>query len=487
MRKSKLYRAKILHSWCIFYFVILLTLVLSKGASSQITFEKTYGSLGTEWGRAVQQTLDGGYIIAGYDGYDVYLIKTNESGVLLWTKTYGGTDGDYGYSVQQTSDGGYIIAGGTKSFGAGSSDVYLIKTKANGDTLWTKTYGKTFDDRGYSVQQTSDNGYIIAGETYSFGADLWDVYLIKTNANGDTLWTKTYGGTGEDYGRSVQQTSDDGYIIAGNTWSFGAGSADVYLIKTNESGDTLWTKTYGGIRYDDGYSVQQTSDGGYIITGETYSFGTGSSSDIYLIKTNENGVSLWTKNYGGTSYDDGYSVQQTSDNGYIIAGLTESFGAGSADVYLIKTNESGDTLWTKTYGGEDTDEGKSVQQTSDNGYIIAGYTFSFGAGVYDVYLIKTDVNGNVSGIFNNSFSKKDVINIYPNPNNGVFNLAINVPDKCNLIIELMNVYGQVVYKNYVKSIFKFNDEIDVSELSKGVYYLRLRTENEIGVKKLIIQ
>ena len=177
-----------------------------------------------------------------------------------------------------------------------------------------------------------------------------------------------------------------------------------------------------------------------------------------------------------------------ADNGYIIAGLTESFGAGSADVYLIKTNESGDTLWTKTYGGEDTDEGKSVQQTSDNGYIIAGYTFSFGAGVYDVYLIKTDVNGNVSGIFNNSFSKKDVINIYPNPNKGVFTIEIYPPEAYPPIggydLRIYDILGCEIIK-FTTTEHKY--KIDVSELSKGVYYLRLKTENEIGVKKLIIQ
>ncbi len=164
----------------------------------------------------------------------------------LWTKAFGGTNEDYGRSVQETSDGGYIIAGYTKSFGAGSYDVYLIKTDANGDTTWTKTYGGSNIDQGYSVEQTSDGGYIIAGNSKSFGAGLDDVYLIKTDANGDTTWTKTYGGSNIDQGYSVEQTSDGGYIIAGYTKSFGAGSYDVYLIKTDANGDTTWTKTYGG-------------------------------------------------------------------------------------------------------------------------------------------------------------------------------------------------------------------------------------------------
>jgi Leucine-rich repeat (LRR) protein len=355
---------------------------------------RTYGGIDDEYGWSVQQTSDGGYIITGgtksfgAGGEDVYLIKTDANGDTLWTRAYGGTDSDAGTSVQQTSDGGYIIAGTTKSFGAGSDDIYLIKTDANGDTLWTRTYGGADRDVGYSAQQTPDGGYIIAGSTKSLGVGEGDVYLIKTDANGDTLWTRAYGGTDSDAGTSVQQTSDGGYIIAGTTKSFGAGERDVYLIKTTANGDTLWTRTYGGLSHDYGHSVQQTSDGSYIVAGQTYSFGAG-EWDVYLVKTDTNGDTLWTKTYGGTDSDYGYSVQQTSDGSYIVAGWTGSFGAGETDVYLIKTNANGDTLWTKTYGGTDSDYGYSVQQTSDGGYIIVGYTGLFGAGGADLYLIKT--------------------------------------------------------------------------------------------------
>jgi len=262
----------------------------------------------------------------------------------LWSRTYGdgGSEADYSRSVQQTTDGGYIVAGDTWSFGAGGYDVLLIKTNSTGDTLWTRTYGGSSWDRGFSVQQTADGGYIVTGYTESFGAGLDDVYLIKTYPNGDIVWSRTYGGSSWDEGNSVQQTTDGGYIVAGYTWSFGEGDGDVYLIKTNSTGDTLWSRTYGGSSNDEGYSVQQTTDGGYIVAGCTNSFGAG-IYDVYLIKTNSTGDIVWTRTYGGTKWDEGFSVQQIP-GGYIVAGGTNSFGAGDWDVYLIKTNSIGGTL-----------------------------------------------------------------------------------------------------------------------------------------------
>jgi len=170
----------------------------------------------------------------------------------------------------------------------------FFKTSVKAMITFERTYGGINSDLGYSVQQTQDGGYIIAGETESYGAGLIDVYLIKTDSLGDTLWTRTFGGTSWDYGRSVAQTSDGGYIITGYTWSYGAGYADVYLIKTDPLGNTLWTRTFGGIDGDVGYSIQQTSDGGYIITGKTNSYGAG-SDDVYLIKTDTLGLGIHEK------------------------------------------------------------------------------------------------------------------------------------------------------------------------------------------------
>jgi hypothetical protein len=305
---------------------------------------------------------------------------------MTFQRTYGGGHDDIGYSVQQTADGGYIVVGTTVSYGAGGGDVYLVRTDGSGDTLWTRTYGGTSRDDGYLVQQTADSGYIIVGLTESYGAGSADIYLVKTDASGDTLWTRAYGGPRFDEGYAVQQTPDGGYVVAGAV-CLASDTEDVYLMRTDPSGDTLWTRTYGGSGFDEGNALGATTDGGYIIAGITKSFGL-VSADVYLLKTDSSGDTLWTRTYGGPGYDEAYSVQQTADGGYIVAGI---FGSESSDVYLLKTNASGDTLWTRTYNGWGKDKAYSVQQTTDGGFIITGFT----ASSYndDVYLIKTDVVG----------------------------------------------------------------------------------------------
>ena len=479
--------------------IIGLILTIQIPIFAQTTFERTYGKTTYEAGHSVQQTSDGGYIIAGFtvslgsSDNDVYVIKTDALGDTLWIHTYGGVKMDSGHSVQQTSDGGYVIAGQSSSFGGGRSDVYLIKTDVSGNEIWAQTfggkaYGNLNDDYGYSVQQTSDEGFIITGFTRLINAldREEDVILIKTDANGDTLWIKTYGGIRPENGRSVQQTSDGGYVIVGHTLSFGAGESDVYLIKTDDQGDTLWTRTYGGIDFDNGQSVRQTSDGGYVIVGSTSSFGVG-SSDVYLIKTDENGDVLWTQTYWGINEDHGCSVQQTSDGGYVITGQSSSFGGGETDAYLIKTDALGNTLWTRNYGGADDAAGYSVQQTSDGGYVLAGLRNYAGNRICDVYLIKTDASGRTEHQ-KETESSFTLFQNYPNPFNHstIIRFHLREPDYVRLnIFDLLGKELGTLINQYTQAGKHFI-EWNAGDVPNGIYLYRLEAGEYVETKKMLL-
>jgi hypothetical protein len=311
--------------------------------------------------------------------------------VAGWNKTYGGTGIDGASSFVHTVDGGYALAGDA-SFGAGAYDFWLVKTDAGGNMQWNQTYGGTDDDNGLSVVQTSDGGYALAGYTFSFGAGYIDVWLVKTDTYGNMQWNRTYGGTGGDTANSAIQTSDGGYAIAGYTDSYGAGNCDFYLVKTDPSGNMQWNKTYGGTGNDVLYSMIQTNDGGYFLIGVTNSFGAG-GNDLWVVKTDSAGNAEWNKTYGGTGDDQGFRAVQTSDGGYAIGGWTDSFGAGGGDFYLVKTDAGGNMQWNKTYGGTNYDGCGGLIQTSDGGYALVGATWSFGAGGRDGWLVKTDSAG----------------------------------------------------------------------------------------------
>ena len=306
---------------------------------------------------------------------------------LQFEKSYGGGGFEEGSSVRQTFDGGYIMVGFTQSFGVNTlDDVYLVKTNGNGDTLWTKTYGGAVYDKGYSVEQTTDSGYVITGMTSSFSTGLEDVYLLRTDKNGTLLWSKTYGGNLGGRGNSVKQTTDGGFIIGGTKVN-SSGIHDILLIKTDAAGDTLWTRFYGGTGDDYGFSVLQTADGGYMLAAA------GSTTGVCLIKTNSAGDTLWTK----TSYVAGtpphlnlpYTIQPTSDSGYIMAGVT--YGPAGNDMYVRKTDSAGVTQWTKTYGGSSNDYTMSIAQTNDGGYIMGGWSQSFSS--YHSTVLRLDAAG----------------------------------------------------------------------------------------------
>ena len=459
---------------------------------AQITFEKTYGGPGTESARRVEITPEGGYIMVGHTtshdttDADIYIVKTDMFGDTLWAKSMGDSLVDYGYSIYKTNDGNYIIAASTKSFGAGESDFYLVKINGNGGVLWAKTYGNSGIDIAREAIPTTDGGYIVVGYT---NGPLFDIYLIKTNGSGDTTWTKTYGGTSYDAGTSVKQTTDGGYIILGETFSFGAGSSDYYLIKTDTIGNITWTKTFGGAGVDEGSYVQLTADGGYIVIGDSESYGLG-DADIYVVKTNATGDSLWSKTYGGPLKEVGKTIEPTSGGGYIIAGVNRSIGIGwLPDIWVININSTGDTIWTKTYGGAGHEHGYDAKQTPDGGYIVVGHGNIVPGKMEDIYLLKLDSLGNIDPADTTFTSTAEYLSenilVYPNPGNGIFKVEFYNDNSFPAEIKLLNAVGQIVYKENIVKTGNYSRTINISEFSKGVYFLGITFNNHLVTRKIL--
>ena len=376
--------------------------------ASSTGWSRTYGGTYRDEARSLVETSDGGYAIAGHTRSfgagvdDFWLVKTDGSGSMEWNRTYGGTLFDYAYSLVATSDGGYALAGSTFSFGAGSFDFWLVKTDEFGYVEWNRTYGGTGDDYAYSLVATSDGGYALAGYTDSFGTGNYDFWLIKTDALGNIEWNQTYGETGltSPFTCSLVAASDGGYAIFGTILSFSAKSTDYRLIKTDEYGNMEWNKTYGDGNVYEPYSLVETSDGGYAIAGSISPLG--EEDDFWLVKIDSFGNVEWDRLYGGTATDRAHSLVATSDGGYAIAGswdceewynLDTGEEVSHGTFWLIKTDALGNMEWNQTYGEPEHIWARSLVATSDGGYAIAGSRRSFSTGGYDFWLVKTDEYG----------------------------------------------------------------------------------------------
>ena len=354
-----------------------------RGNPPDVLWEKTLGGTSYDSAYDVIETLDGGYCIAAssqsYGGRKALLIKTDADGNQLWLQTYLVDTMAYAHGIEQTTDGGFILAGHDYS-SARNWDVYLIKTDVDGVVEWEKTYGGTNLDYGYSVQQTSDGGFVIGGVTLSYGAGSYDAYVIKTDANGNEQWSETYGGVEEEFGYDVRETSDGGFVLVGFTDTFSVGNAEyaVYLVKIDASGNEQWYKTYGEDLLNRGQSILVVPEGGYIIAGHA-------GDNACLISTDSQGNLNWLTKYGDGIFND---VSRTREGGFIMTG--ETSGLSQEDLYVVKANNHGDELWSQTLGGTDQDSGSAVIQDSAGYHVVAGSTKSFGYGYRDIYLVKTD-------------------------------------------------------------------------------------------------
>ena len=382
--------------------LLCLSLVLSlfwtfhSAAYAQNTWAASYFLSNTDSGTGmIRQTLDGGFIVAGGivvgSSADVWILKLDSSGTIQWQKTYGGINQDNGFWIEQTNDGGYVVVGQTLSFGASQNDVWILKLDQAGDIQWQQTLGGNGADYGLSVKQTPDDGFIVAASTFSWGP-FYDEWLIRLDSFGNIVWQKRYGGLGDSFAYSVNLTSDGGFIVSGYTSVFADHNYDLWVLKFDSAGAIQWQKTYGGA--DDEYSsfgIKETFDGGFILTGASVIEQTG-SSDIIVLKLNSNGQIQWQNSYGGADSEWAASIEQTIDGGYILAGQNGQVGTGA--YWLLKLNSIGDIEWQKAYQGDDFQRLASMSQTSDGGFILSGsdvLVSNHGGG----WILKVDDNGEI--------------------------------------------------------------------------------------------
>ena len=466
-------------------FFLIFWVVFMKPVQAQNTWIKTYGGNMADEGWDVQQTEDGGYVVVGRTNsfgkgsYDVYVIKTDEMGDTLWTKTYGDSLVDSGFSINQVLDQGYIIIGHLTYGDPAKCGIYMIRTDVNGDTLWTRNHRRDINAIGWAGQQTADGGYVAAGSSIRGGI------LIKTNESGDTLWTRIYDEAIIYKCYDVHSCEDEGYILTGESRGLAA------LVKTDSWGRILWSKHFGAKRLDRGYSVRQTRDGGYILTGIQYiPGGLESTSCVFLVKTDAAGDTLWTRRLGEDN-SAGNCVRQTKDGGYILTGFIHHYEIG-LQVYLIKTDEFGVPIWSRVFG---RDEGCAVRETDDGGYIIAETKRE--GGTVDVILIKTDESGCITSVGDKKHNQELPSNfrLYqncPNPFNHETRITYRLEYADDVELSIFNIQGAYIkiLHNERKPAGLHSVRWDGTDqkghgVSSGVYLYKLEVGKRTYSKKLL--
>ncbi len=382
--------------------LVILTLYFMSLVSLHAQWAKTYGGAAEDEAYVIQQTTDGGYIVAGStesfldESGDAWILKLDSAGGIEWQKKYGRTFAELAYSIQQTNDGGFVIAGAFPTFGWG---IWVLKIDPEGEVEWQEYFkgGQYEAGVAYSIQQTIDGGYIVAGEFRYEDTTDRDIWILKLASDGTKEWDNTYGGRLYDQAYSIRQTFDGGFVVAGqidSTGYSGGVGGGLWILKLDPFGDIEWQKTYDGEGQDYARSILQTEDGGYIVAGATDSFGAG-AEDIWVLKLDEGGDIEWQRTFGGKKHDSARSIQRTDDGGYIVAGITHSFGLGEEDILVLKLDAKGRIEWQKSYGGYDREEAFFIVQTYEGGYVVAGLTSSYGTGEEDFLILKLFPNGEI--------------------------------------------------------------------------------------------
>lgn len=383
-------------------FLLLIANCYLQFLKAQSQWQQAIGGTNHDQANCIIQTTDGGFIAAGYTfsyaaGYeDMYIVKCSGSGSIQWTKTIGGSGSEIANSIIQTSDGGYAIAGHTYDYGTTTADLLILKLNSAGTVEWARTINRAAYDYSCSIVQTREGGFVISGVSATGGVFSSDIFIVKLNPAGNFQWSKTYGGSHDETAYSIIQTSDGGLAFAGYSNSFGPYNV-FNIIKTDSLGNILWNRLIGESGTGSHiYSIIQISDGSFLLAGEITPTGTG-NYDMYIVKLSSNGTIIWTRTVAAAGYDMAYSIIQTADGGFVLGGYTNSFGSGGYDMYIVKLNSNGTLLWSKTAGGAGDEQALTIIKTTDGGFITAGFTSSFGTGGKDMYIVKFDAAGNTCG------------------------------------------------------------------------------------------
>jgi hypothetical protein len=469
---------------------LFLSLISYKEINAQmITFLKHYSTPMDESGKDVVQTADGGYLIAGTTetsdptDLDMKLTKTDSYGNILSTKVYGGARVEYPNNMLATPDGNYLIVGYSQSFGGGDMDVYLMKVDPNGNEIFTKTYGGFGNEEGKEIIATGDGNYIIVGASNSYTGSSTnnDIQLFKIDPNGTLITARNYGTGQYESARSIKLCSDGGFIVAGKTAPSPLDNAMLYLVRTNSNLDTVWTRTMSGAPNSwEGKSIVVNSDNTYTLAIDDSSVA--NDSDIRILKLDANGSSILVNNrFGDNMKDIAKTLRPTSDGGYIVTGISRSFG-WPVDMWVIKLDGGCSRQWDKNYGGGGHEHGYSVRQTADGGYIAVGHTRSYGT-IWELYLVKMDIAG-VVGI--NDLAANSKTSIYPNPTDGVLNVDLTEL-KDYIYFTISNTIGQTIYSEDLVAL-RGNElmTVDLKDHKPGVYFVTIQSASGKITKKLIL-
>ena len=377
---------------------------------SDYYFSKVFGAYDAEMGYSIQHTSDNGYIISGatssywatdslprifktqHGVTDAIIAKLDSMGEAEWIYAYGGELFESAFNVQETNDGQYFFAGYTNSTGAGLYDIWIVKLDNNGTQIWEKTIGGQNSDLGLHSDLTADGGYIITGYTIPDGQTDKDFYLVKIDVNGNVEWEKTYGDSSSQTAKYIQETSDSGFIIAGDSWTATTNN-DIYIVKTDRDGDTIWETKIIESNNDQAFSIKETNSG-YILIGTTTSLGMG-NKDIWVIKLDNQGSVEWNKTYGGEALEYGFDIIQHG-NGYVFTGSTSSYGTEFYDIWILKIDASGELIWDVIYGGPMIDIGRAIIENQSGGFTLLGQTSSYGSGEYDFWVLRLNEFGIVA-------------------------------------------------------------------------------------------